>query len=156
MEIFTLTVTPVSSNILSVGGPSTQTGMTVLQQNDVNISYTLDPSIQANDVIEFKVVLTNDYASGNVLYEANMVKQYNPNVSFSDNPDIDGLTNWTTSGGTWSVTSDSFSGSSAITSTASAPYSNNESKQIQMNGSVDLTGVNTALIQFYAKWDFRT
>ena len=35
---FTLTVTPVSSNILTIGGPSIQSGMTVLQQNNVDIS----------------------------------------------------------------------------------------------------------------------
>jgi len=43
---FTLTVTPVSSNIISVGAPSVLSGMAVLQQNDVAISYTLDPSIR--------------------------------------------------------------------------------------------------------------
>ena len=149
---FTLTITPVSTNI-TVGSPSTQTGMSVLQQNTVAISYTLDPGILPDDEIEFKVVLTNDYASGNVLFEANIVKRYNPTVLFSDNPDSDNLTNWTSSGGTWSTTADAYSGSKAITSTATAPYANNTSKTLQMNGSVDLTGVSTALIQFYGKWD---
>ena len=90
---FTVTVTPVSSNIISVGAPSLQSGMAVLQQNDISISYTLDAGIQPNDEIEFKVVLTNDYISGNVLYEANIVKRFLPNISFSDNPDVDGLNN---------------------------------------------------------------
>ena len=149
---FTLTVTPVSSNITSIGGPSVQSGMTVLQQNNVNISYALDPGIQANDEIEFKVVLTNDYASDNVLFEANIIKRYQPNTIFADNPDTDNLTNWTQSG-TWSTTSDAYSGSTAITSTSGASYGNNESKQLQLNTSLDLTGIPTVLIQFYGKWD---
>ena len=150
---FTLTITPVSSNVLTAGGPSTQTGMTILQQNNVNISYTLDPSIQANDEIEFKVVLTNDYASDNVLYEANIVKIYNPTTLLIDDPDTDNLTNWTPLGGTWSTTSDAYSGTTAITSTSSAPYASNESKTLQLNGSIDLNGKSLTLIQFYAKWD---
>ncbi len=149
---FTLTVTPVSTNILTVGAASTQSGMAVLQQNSVNISYTLDSGIQADDEIEYKVVLTNDYATDNVLYEANIVKKYTPIVLFTDNPDSDNLTNWTQSG-TWYTTSDAYSGTTAITSTNSFPYSNSDSKQLQMNGTVDLTGIPTVLIQFFAKWD---
>ena len=150
---FTLTVTPVSSNILSVGAPSTQSGMSILQQNNVSISYSLDPGIQPDDEIEFKVVLTNDYASGNVLYEANITKQYNPTVIFTDNPDTDNLTNWTPFGGSWSTTSDAYSGSTAITSTPTPPYSNGTDTQLQMNGTVDFSNASTFLIQFYAKWD---
>jgi chitodextrinase len=150
---FTLTVTPVSSNVLTTGGPSTQTGMSVLQQNNINISYTLDPSIQADDEIEFKVVLTNDYASDNVLYEANIVKTYSPSNVISDDPDTDNLSNWTSSGGSWSTTSDAYSGTTAITSTSTGSYSNNESKSLQFNGSIDLSGKSLTLIQFYAKWD---
>lgn len=150
---FTVTITPISSNILSTGAPITETGMAVLDQNEVNISYTLNPSIQTNDTIEFIVTLTNDYASANVLYETNIIKIYQPGTFFNDNPDSDGISNWTPSGGTWSVTSDSYSGTSAITSTISPPYSNDESKTLQMNGSINFEGADKALIQFYAKWD---
>lgn len=149
---FTVTVTPVSSNIISLGAPSTQSGMAVLQQNNVNISYVLDPGISALDKIEFKVVLTNDYASDNVLYEANIVKLYNPNVIFVDDPDSSGLTNWTQTG-TWYTTSDAYSGTTAITTTNTFPYANSDSKQLQMNGSVNLTGLPAVLVQFYGKWD---
>ena len=112
----------------------------------------MDPSIQANDEIEFKVVLTNDYASDNVLYEANIIKRYQPNTLFEDNPDSDNLTNWTQTG-SWFTSSDAYSGTTAITTTNSGSYANNESKQLQMNGSLDLSGIPTVLIQFYGKWD---
>ncbi len=150
---FTVTVTPVSSNLVSVGAPSVQSGMTVLQQNNVNISYTLDSNIQPNDEIEYIVTLTNDYATDNVLYETTVKKIYNPSVLFADNPDATALSNWTTSGGTWSTTSDAFSGSTAITSTASGSYSNFENKQITLASPIDLSGSETAIVQFYAKWD---
>ncbi|WP_418511510.1 M14 family zinc carboxypeptidase [Corallibacter sp.] len=145
---FTVTVTPVSSNIQSVGAPVVLSGMTVLQQNDVAINYTLSPSIQTNDKIEFKVVLTNDYASDNVLYEANIVKHYTPTVLFNG----DALSNWSQTTGTWYSTSNAYSGT-AITSTNGGSYSNSSTKRIQMNGSVDLSGLPSSVIQFYAKWD---
>ena len=150
---FTLTVTPVSSNITAMGAPSTQTGMVVLQQNNVNISYTLDAGIQPNDAIEFQVTLTNDNATDNILYQATIVKHYTPTVIFSDNPDSDNLTNWTTSGGSWYTTSNAFTGSKAITSTNTFPYANNTSKIIQLSAPVNLSGVPTVLVQYYAKWD---
>ncbi|NNL31599.1 MAG: T9SS type A sorting domain-containing protein [Flavobacteriaceae bacterium] len=151
---FTVTVTPVSANVLTVGPAVTEvfSAAQVLEQRTVNIAYTLDPSIQADDDIEFKVVLTNNYASDNVLYEANILKKYTPTILFEDDPDTDSLTNWTQTG-TWYTTVDAFSGTTAITSTNIAPYSNSSSKQLQMNGTVDLSGIPTVLIQFYAKWD---
>lgn len=152
---FTVTVTPISANILSVGPAVTESfsAAQILEQRTINIAYTLNPAIAANDQIEFKVVLTNNYASDNVLYEANITKQYTPSVIFGDNPDTDNLSNWSTSGGSWFTSSDAYSGSTAITSTNSAPYSANASKTIQMNGSLDLTGMSNVLIQYYAKWD---
>nr|WP_321234048.1 immunoglobulin-like domain-containing protein [uncultured Psychroserpens sp.] len=150
---FTLTVTPVSANIVSVGGPVTETGMTVLQQNNIAIAYSLNPAIQAGDEIEFKVVLTNDYATDNVLYEANVKKIYTPTAVFEDNPDVTNLSNWTSNGGSWFTTSDAYSGTTAITTTNSGQYSNNESKRLQMNGSLDLSNSTTAIIQYYTKWD---
>lgn len=151
---FTLSVTAVSGNI-TINTPSVTENFTaaqILDQRIVDISYTLDSGIQTNDKIEFKVVLSNDYATDNVLFEANISKLYNPTVIFADDPDVDNLTNWTQSG-TWYTTSDAYSGTTAITTTNAAPYSNNDSKQLQMNGSVNLTGVPVALIQFYSKWD---
>lgn len=150
---FTVTVTPISSNITSVGAPVTLSGMTVLQQNDVTISYTLDGSIQPNDIIEYQVTLTNDYAADNILYQANITKHYTPTVFVSDNPDTDNLTNWTASNGSWYTTSDAYSGTTAITSTNTASYSNGESKRLQLNNSFSTSGIPITLIQFYAKWD---
>jgi len=152
---FTLTVTAVSGNITINTASVTEnfTAAQILDQRNIDISYTLDAGIQPNDKIEYKVVLTNDYATDNVLFEANINKLYNPAIIFVDDPDNDNLTNWTQSGGTWSTTVNGHLGTTGITSTASAPYSNNESKQLQMNGSVDLTGIPTTLIQFYGNWD---
>ena len=150
---FTVSVVAITSNVLSVGNPVVVSGMGVLDQNEASISYALDPSIQPNDTMIFKVTLMDDYATDNVLYEVEVTKVYQPNVIFSDNPDLDGLSNWTASGGGWVATSNAYSGTMAITSTISPPYGNNDSKTLTLNEPVDLSNLDQVLVQYYAKWD---
>ena len=150
---FTVTVTPVSSNITSINSPATQSGMLTLEQRSVSASYVLDSGILPNDDIEFKVTLSND---DGILYEANISKYYNPNTIISDNPDVNGISNWTTSGGTWNtVNTTNFSGVSttAITDSPSGAYSNNQSKTLQLNTTVNTANNSETIVQYYAKWD---
>jgi hypothetical protein len=150
---FEVSVTPITSNILTTGVPVTITGMTVLEQDEITINYTLNSSIQSNDTIEFLVTLTNDYATDSIIYSTTIRKIYQPTVLFSDNPDLDGLTNWTPLGGTWSITPDAYSGSLAITSTDAPPYSNNDSKSLELSSPIDFSNAEDVLIQYYGKWD---
>ncbi|TWO30721.1 zinc carboxypeptidase, partial [Seonamhaeicola sediminis] len=122
---FTLTVTPISSNITSLTSPSVQSGMVTLEQRNVSAPFTLNASIQPNDAIEFKVALSND---DGILYEANIIKYYTPTILFEDDEETNGISNWTASGGSWGTTSDAFSGTLAITDSPAGPYNNNESK----------------------------
>jgi|GEM_PF-216313 len=147
----TLNVTPVSSNITSITPPATQSGWSKLEQRTVTAAYTLDANIQPNEEIEFQVTLSND--DGYVMYQANIIKLYNPTVLFSDNPDINNLGNWTASGGSWGVTSDAYSGSAAITDSPSGAYGNNQSKTLTLNTSVNLSSATATVVQFFAKWD---
>ncbi|MFD2725641.1 immunoglobulin-like domain-containing protein [Hyunsoonleella rubra] len=150
---FTLSVTPVSANINSISSPSSQVGMSALEQRNVVAAYSLDNAIQANDIIEFNVALSND---DGVIYQANIKKYYTPNVQFVDDPDTDGTSNWTAAGGSWGTISvNGFSGTAttAITDSPSGSYANNESKTLQLNSTIATTGVNETIIQYYAKWD---
>ncbi len=147
----TLNVTPVSSNITSITPPATQTGWSKLEQRTVTAAYTLDSGIQANESIEFQITLSN--GDGYIMYQANIVKYYNPTILTVDNPDVTGISNWTTSGGTWGTTSDAYSGSTAITDSPSGAYTNNQNKTITYNTAVDLSSSTGAVVQYYAKWD---
>lgn len=170
---FTLTVTPISSNITSIGGavtesfinaanpnyPTTETNpiQVELEQREVDIAYTLDPFIQNNDLIEYRVVLTSDYATDNILYEAIIKKRYNPTVNFSENANPTNLNNWNAIGSqiAWTTTTDAFppnATGTAIT-TGTSPYANNTNNALVLNGTVDLSNNETTLIQFHAKWD---
>ncbi|WP_369993796.1 M14 family zinc carboxypeptidase [Winogradskyella sp.] len=146
---FTLTITPISANITNITSPSTQTGMAILEQRNVSAALTLDGSIQPNDKIEYKVQLSND---DGIFYEVNIEKYYQPNVLFSHNPDTDGLTGWTNSG--WNNTSvDAYSGSNALRTGDTAPYTANTTKTLTTTSTYDLSNSSQVLIQFYTKWD---
>ncbi|MEL0457596.1 M14 family zinc carboxypeptidase, partial [Flavobacteriaceae bacterium SZ-1-7] len=146
----TLSVTPVSSNIISMTSPSVQSGWSKLEQRNLTVPYTLDSGIQPNDKIEFQVTLSNNDF---VIYQANYVKYYQSSILFQDNPDVTGTSNWTSSGGSWGITTDAYSGSSAITDSPSGSYGNNESKTLTLNTNIDLSSSPEAIVQFYAKWD---
>uniref|UniRef100_UPI00262B50F7 M14 family zinc carboxypeptidase n=1 Tax=uncultured Psychroserpens sp. TaxID=255436 RepID=UPI00262B50F7 len=148
---FTVTVTPISSNINSITSPATETGMAVLSQRTVTATLNLNPAITPDEKIEYKVQLSND---DGVIYEANYEKYYQPTPAttllFDHDPDASGLTGWTQSGGWINTTSDAYSGSNAI---STGTYSNNANKTLTTTNSFDFTGSNEVIIQFYSKWD---
>ncbi|MBR9915586.1 MAG: hypothetical protein GYB32_12300, partial [Algicola sp.] len=148
---FTLTVTPISANITSITSPSTQTGMSVLEQRNVTAQLILDPSIAANDKIEYNVTLEDD--NGNIFYEVNIEKYYQPNIIFSDNPDTDGISNWTVAGNWITTTADAWSNTTAIKNGNVSSYPNNNTSHLTSNSSFDFSSSNEVLIQFYSKWD---
>ncbi|MFK8054851.1 MAG: M14 family zinc carboxypeptidase [Saprospiraceae bacterium] len=150
---FEVSVTALSSNILTVSPPMSLTGMNVLQQEALTFNYSLNPNTPLNDTISFLVHLSNDNASNNVLASIKVNKVYQPDVLVSDNPDSDGLSNWTSSGGDWHLTADAYSGTAAITTTLSPPYANNESKYLALNTPIDLSAEDPVVIQYYGKWD---
>ncbi|MFC3875731.1 M14 family zinc carboxypeptidase [Winogradskyella maritima] len=149
---FTITITPVSSNVSFTTSTFMEsfTDAQVLEQRIVSIPYTLS-GVNANDEIEFKVTFTNNYATDNVLYEANITKAYNPTVIFSENADPSSLSNWTSSG-SWTTTTDAYSGSSAIASN-SGSYSTNQNRTLQLTNPLDFSSSSTVLVQYHAKWD---
>lgn len=143
---FTLTVTPISANITNITSPSTQSGMSILEQRNISAALTLDPSIQANDKIEYNVTLSNN---DGVFYNVNVEKFYQPTVLFSHNPDTDGLTGWTSSG--WNNTSvDAYSGSNSL---RTGSYANNSTETLTTSNGYDFSNSEEILVQFYAKWD---
>ncbi|AXT18520.1 T9SS C-terminal target domain-containing protein [Flavobacteriaceae bacterium AU392] len=149
---FTLTVTPVSLNITSITSPSVQTGMTILEQRNITAQLQLNAGIQPNEKIEYNVKLSN--GNGVVFYDANFEKIYQPNIIFSDNPDTDGLSNWTVSGGNWvTSTTNPFSGTTAIKSGSTVPYANNANSTLTSAGTFDFSSSSEVIIQFYSRWD---
>lgn len=147
---FTLTITPISSNIISINAPATQTGMNVLEQRNVSAQIQLDPSIVANEKIEYNVKLSND---NGVIYDVNYEKYYQPTVLFDHDPDVDGITGWTQSGG-WTLSSaDTYTGTNTLRTNGVAPYSNNTTRTLTTTNSYDFSNSTSVVVQYYSKWD---
>uniref|UniRef100_UPI002604A818 M14 family metallopeptidase n=1 Tax=uncultured Psychroserpens sp. TaxID=255436 RepID=UPI002604A818 len=151
---FTLTVTPVSGNIISIASIPTQTGMNVLDQNNVTAEIVLDGTIQPNDIIEYNVQLSD---GTNVFYNVNIEKYYQPTMILSDDPDANSInTNWNLSG-TWTASNApgaAYSGSRGIKTGGNniTTLGNNQNTSITTN-THDLSASDEVVIQFYTKWD---
>ncbi|SHH79142.1 M14 family zinc carboxypeptidase [Winogradskyella jejuensis] len=153
---FTLTFTPISSNIVSIISPSTVT-LDILEQQNISASMVLDGGIQANDKIEYRVQLSNGI--GQIIYDVIFEKFYQPNILFSDSGN--NLTNWSLTGGQWTTsTSNPYDGASSIKAgtnneATSQFYSNNINSTLTLNSgsTYDITGAGRTYIEFFTRWD---
>lgn len=146
---FTLTLTPISSNISSISSPVNVTNINLLGQKNATASLVLNNTIAVNDKIEYNVKLSNDQG---VIYDANFEKHYSPSVLLNDVTDTNGLTNWNSSG--WSTTTtDAYSGNTALRSNNSSPYPNNANNTLTLKNSYNLSNSSKVIVQFYTKWD---
>ncbi len=149
---FDLVVTPgnnmtgsavtLSANGLGISGASAWTNLTT--------PVSLDTNIQADDTFTYTISLRND--DGNVIYEAEIEKVYNPTVLFSDNPDTDSLTNWTATGAWNNSSLDGFTGTRSLRSSSTIPYTNSSNGTLT-SGVIDLSTSGESVIQFYTKYD---
>lgn len=143
---FTISIIPLTSNIISVGSANTHNSMAMLQQDVDSISYTLDPAIEAGDVISYVLSMDN----GQFLTNDTLSKVYGQTqIVFSENGDD--LSNWNT--GDWATTTSTFySASSSITDSPGGNYENNSFTSIELTNGIDLSNALAASLSFYAKW----
>ncbi len=145
---FTLSIVPISSNILSVGNPNTHNEVAKLQSVTSNINYQLNSDIQLGETIRFKVVIHNGIFPTEIMVEKTY-GNYEPLITDYGNAI---LPNWNTN--TWSTTSTTFySSSNSITDSPNGDYANNSDKTIESNNQLNLSNVIDAKCSFYAKWD---
>lgn len=145
---FTVSIVPVSFNILNVGAANSHNNMSLLQSDLDSISFQLDPAIAIGDLVEYNIQVDNGQYVENFL----MTKVYGSETNLlTDNGNS--ISNWDVSQ-TWNVTnSDYYSPSSSITDSPNGNYSNNINKTITMNNPVDLTNALGANMSFWAKWE---
>ncbi|TXB64554.1 T9SS type A sorting domain-containing protein [Vicingus serpentipes] len=144
---FTVTITPVTSNIISVGSANAHNGMSFNQTNLDSISYTLSSSITPGELVSYIITVDN----GLFTIDYPVTKIYGAQQTILDDNAND-LTNWSVSQ-TWNTTNSTYySASSSITDSPSGNYSNSINKTITLTNEIDLNGAVTANMSFYAKW----
>lgn len=145
---FTVSITPISSNMVSVGIPNVHNNLVQLGTTTGNINYTLNSGIQQGETILFKVSIDNGLYVTEIIIEktfgnfTNLLLDVGNTIS----------TNWTST--SWSTTSSTYvSPSSSITDSPSGNYANNVNKTITLKNALNLTNATKAICTFYAKWD---
>jgi carboxypeptidase T len=145
---FTVSITPISSNMISVGTPNVHNNLVQLGTTSGNINYTLNSGIQQGETILFKVSIDNGLYVTEVIIEktfgnfTNLLLDAGNTIS----------TNWTST--SWSTTSSTYvSPSSSITDSPSGNYANNVNRTITLKNALNLTNATKAICTFYAKWD---
>ncbi|MCC7520575.1 MAG: immune inhibitor A [Flavobacteriaceae bacterium] len=144
---FTVSITPLSSNIASIGNDVVHNNIVKLGTTTGSINYTLNPGIQQGETVMFKVSIDNGLYITEVIIEKTFGNFTNLLLDNGNNV----TTNWTS---TWSTTSSTYvSPSSSITDSASGNYANYANKTITLKNALNLTNTTKALCTFYAKWD---
>lgn len=145
---FTVSILPVSANLISVGSPKSHTAMSLLQIDTDSISYSLNPSIINGDLITYVISVDNG------IYTINdtITKTYGTQQDiFVDNGN--NTTGWLVSQSWGTTTSTYYSASSSITDSPTGNYSNNINKTIKLISPVSLLNTVAATLSFWAKWN---
>lgn len=145
---FTVSINPLSANIISVGGSQAHTNLALLQVDADSISFQLSPSISLGDPVDYEIVVDN----GQYLESYQFSKIYGAETNvIVDNGN--NLANWNVSQ-SWNTTnSDYYSPSSSITDSPNGDYDNNINNIITLANAVDLTNAVGANMTFWAKWE---
>ena len=144
---FTVSVIPISNNIIAVGNANSHTNMTMLEEQSNSISMQLNPSITQGDAVVYKVILNNGTFDKEFLVE----KIYGtPTEIFYENGNT--TNQFTTTN--WGISQSSYyTAPYSLTDSQNSNYNNNENSTITLNNNIDLTDANQASVSFYAKWD---
>lgn len=147
---FTVTLVPVSPEIISVGDPQTFSGMELMETQDGSISYSLEPSIVNGTLLEFELIVD----MGSYTITENIQKVFGTvSILFEDPGDT--MDFWTSN--EWNTTTSSYhSPSSSITDSPYGDYDDQETNIITSINPIDLSDVIYAQLSFWAKWEIES
>jgi carboxypeptidase T len=145
---YTVSIQPLTSNIISVGSPKAYNNMSLLEKRNDSLSYTLDAAIQNGDMIQYLLSVDN----GLYVHSDTITKYYGPfSLIFSD--DCSTMNKWS-SGMGWDVTQEFYySSPSSITDSPNSTYPDNTNNTIETVSSIDLNGTLSAVLTFWTRWN---
>ncbi|AWH75168.1 hypothetical protein DCS32_13640 [Dokdonia sp. Dokd-P16] len=144
---FTITFSPISSNIIDQGAPVTLSNIAPLETQSGSITYSLSTNVEVGDAIEFDLIIDNGFFEREV--RVSKIYGTTTEIFYADG---NSLTDFDST--SWGTTSASFvSPSSSITDSPSGNYSDNASNIIELTQSLDLTEATTATVSYHARWN---
>jgi len=151
---YTVSLVPVSDNIIEAGEPVSFEDMEVLDEESASISMELQPYINTGEEITFILSLDN----GAFAWNDTITKYYGqPEIVFYD--PCENLDNWTTDN--WGIcTQHYYEAPSSIADSPGSNYENNAHETIVINEPFDLGEATVAWAEFHtrfaieANWDY--
>lgn len=145
---FTVSINPISSNIVGVGPNFQVNGMAVSDMVNAVISLQIAPGTSSGDLITFEYLIDN----GDFVDRKLITKKFGQVIPILSNDGSAIAPTWISSN--WGTTTEAFiSAPSSITDSPSNSYLNNQSKPIRLSTPIDLTNASGATVTFSAKWD---
>jgi len=144
---FTVSLEPVSSNIISNGSAVTFSSLSELEVSNGTIDYNLNSNIQNGDIIQYNLILDNGIYTTSLPFTKTFGTTETLLSDSGDTTQNFENTNWAT------TTTTFVSPSSAITDSPSGDYSNNQESAITLLESIDLTTAIAASVSYYARWE---
>ena len=144
---YTVSVEPVNDAIATISDPFTYNDLEILETASAAFTYSLNDNIQSGDQIVFLLSVNN----GLTTFSDTITKIYGtPVVIFQDS--ASNFNNWTSN--KWNTTTAQYhSPARSIADSPSGQYSNNENNSMTLSGTIDLSNVVYASLNFWAKWD---
>lgn len=144
---FTVSINPISANIIDVGTPQQITGMDLMEVFNSWIPLQIAPGTSSNDLIVFEFLIDN----GDYIDRQLVRKKFGQTLMIVNSPASSVSLGWI--GPNWGTTTESFvSPPASITDSPFNFYTNNQNKNIRLADPIDLTAVAGGTITFNAKW----
>lgn len=146
----TLSLTPISSGLTFPQPVQTISNLDRLENRKIAVAYSLDSRIWPGEDIVYEIRLNNGRFD---IYTETIMKTFRMPEIIADDPDVAGMSNWSSSS-IWGIGSNkAFSGSQSITDSPSGNYASGTS-YLHLKDTLDVSKYTELYAQYYANWTF--
>lgn len=145
---YTVSIQPISSNILSVGEGIEYINMNLLEEQYSSINISFKPSISNGEEVKFVLALNNGFFS----YSDTITKLFGVAETIVEDT-CDDTSNWTINGSWNTTTQYYFSPPTSINDSPNTNYPNSSNTHLTYNQVVDLSNAVVAYAEFMTRWD---
>lgn len=145
---YTVNILPVSPEITSVGAAHTYSTLSITQNVNDSISYTVNPATPEGTMLTYVIETGN----GNFTWRDTVTKMYGiPTIIFATA--ANNMNGWVTNGSWNTTTEDYVSASTSITDSPFGPYQAGEYSTIETQQALDLSTAISGHITYWTKYD---
>ncbi len=146
---YTVSIVPIGNTIASVGSPKTYSSLSLMQEVNDSISYTLN-TLVSGTIIKYLITVNN----GLYTFSDTIIKRFGaPVIAFASNGNS--MTGWTSS--TWGISTSIFhSPTASITDSPGGNYQSNTTGIITTTNTINIVNALSAQLVFWARWEIET